>query len=87
MTTVSSLVKNIIEPTVGASIWVFTYTKVNEPDTFNVGTGTSLKKILFVKAMLDATGADDPITAISGTTITLSAGTGAGRCLVVGTGQ
>lgn len=87
MTTISSLVTSIVEPTSNTGIWVFTYTKVNAADTFNVGTGTPLKKILFVKAQVDAAGADDPITTISGTTITLSVGTGAGRCFVVGVGQ
>ena len=84
MTTVSSLVKYISEPTAGTLTYVFTYTKSGASDTFNVATGTPIKSILFVKAQLD-TGADDPCT-VSGTTITFVTGTGAGRMFVVGKG-
>jgi hypothetical protein len=86
MTTVSSLVKYIVEPTMGSTMYVFTYTKVNVGDTFNVATGTAIKSILFAKAMIDADGADDPLASISGTTVTFTTGTGAGRLFVVGKG-
>lgn len=81
---ISSLVNYIVEPTIGTIMYVFTYTKVGATDTFDVGTGTAIKSILFAKAQVDLAGADDPITGITGTVVTLSTGTGAGRLLVVG---
>lgn len=80
---ISSLVKYIVEPTTGMDIYVLTYTKANTTDTINLATYTPIKTIVFAKAQVDAVGADDPFT-VSGTTITLSTGTGAGRLFVVG---
>lgn len=71
-------------PALGLSVYVLTYTKTGATDTLAVTTYTNIKTIVYAKAMVDAAGADDPLT-WSSNVITLSTGTGAGRCLVVGT--
>jgi len=79
---ISSLVK-VGATEIGLSMYVLTYTKTGASDTLAVATYSPIKTIIYAKAMIDSTGADDPLT-ISGTTITLSTGTGVGRVLVVG---
>ena len=83
MAAINSLVAYDAEPNLNLSMRVFTYTKVNAGDTFNVATGTTIKTIIFAKAQIDADGTDDPVT-WSGTTVTFHTGTGAGRLLVFG---
>jgi hypothetical protein len=83
---ISSLVALNAQPNLGTTMYVFTYTKTGATDTFNVATGTAIKNIVYAKAQIDADGSDDPIT-WSGTTVTFSTGTGAGRLFVVGKGQ
>ena len=71
-------------PAIGQMAYVLTYTKVNAADTIALATYCPIKTINFILAQVDAAGADDPTT-WTGTTITTSVGTGAGRMLVVGT--
>ena len=89
---ISSVVKQIAEPTNNLLTCVITYTKANAGDTIDVtqllADGltrmTPIKNILMAKAQVDLAGADDPLT-VSGSTITFTTGTGEGRCIVVGT--
>jgi len=70
-------------PQQGATVSVLTYTKINATDTIEIGGDLPISAIHWAKAIVDAAGADDPLT-WSDTTVTLSAGTGAGRILIVG---
>ena len=71
-------------PQLNTSSGVITYSKANVGDTLNVATKMpGVTSVLFAKASIDASGADDPLT-FSGTTITFTTGTGAGRVFVVG---
>jgi len=71
-----------ITPQLGGTVAVLTYTKVNAGDTIEIGGDLPISTIHYITARLD-TGADDPCS-WSGTTVTLTAGTGAGRILIVG---
>jgi hypothetical protein len=79
---ISSLVKYIAEPTQGLSVYVIKYTKAGATDFLTASLTIPVNTILYAKAMIDLDGSDDPLI-ISGATITLSTGTGAGRCLIV----
>lgn len=85
MTTQVIVATNVtrITPQLGGTVAVLTYTKVNATDTIAIGGDLPISAIHFAKAIVDAAGADDPLT-WSGTTVTLSTGTGAGRILIVG---
>lgn len=83
---ISSVVANNVIPAIGEDVHVLTYTKANAGDTIDLATYTPIKSIKFAKAQIDLAGADDPLT-FSGTVVTLSTGTGAGRIIVFGTGQ
>jgi len=72
-----------VTPQLGGTVAVLTYTKVNATDTIEIGGDIPISTIHWAKAIVDTAGADDPLT-WSDTTITLSAGTGAGRILIVG---
>ena len=72
-----------VTPQLGGTVAVLTYTKVNAADTIEIGGDLPISAIHFADARLDNAGEDDPLT-WSGTTVTLSAGTGAGRILIVG---
>ena len=69
-------------PGLGQNAYVITYSKANVGDTLDV-VAYGIKTIVFAEARDDSAGADDPVT-WSGTTISFSAGTGAGRVLVIG---
>jgi hypothetical protein len=84
---VTSKVVNSMVPGLGPQVYILTYTKTGITDTVVVSTYTPIKSIIWAKAMIDADGSDDPITSIASGTVTLSTGTGAGRVMVVGTGQ
>lgn len=80
---ITSKVKYDVSPVTDMCTFVFTYTKVNATDYFDATTYSPIKTIIYARAQVDAAGADDPLT-WSGTTITFSTGTGAGRVLVIG---
>lgn len=76
-------------PSLGLEIYVVTYTKGAATDWVLTTTlSPEGPKVLFTKAMIDLTGADDPCSWSSSTNrITCSTGTGAGRMLVICKGQ
>ena len=80
---VTSKVKYDVSPVTNMCTFVFTYTKAEAADFFDVATYSPIKTIIYARAQVDAAGADDPLT-WSGTTVTFSTGTGAGRVLVIG---
>ncbi len=85
MTTQEIVATNVagVAPQLGGTVAVLTYTKVNATDTIEIGGDLPISAIHFAHAVLDNAGEADPLT-WSGTTVTLSTGTGAGRILVVG---
>jgi len=79
---VSSVVNKLVTPQLGIGCAVITYSKANVADTLNVATLLpAATSIVAARATVDAAGADDPCT-FSGTTITFTTGTGAGRAIV-----
>jgi len=82
MAEVSSKVGNNVLPALGYAVYVVSYSKANVGDTIDVALTYPVKEIAFAQATIDADGSADPCT-WSGTTITLTESTGAGRVLVV----
>lgn len=83
MAAVTSVTARQEVPNCTNSVYVITYSKGATGDTLDIATYTPIKTILFAVASDDGAGAEDPL-AWSGTTITFSAGTGAGRLLLIG---
>ena len=79
---VSSKVQYHVLPSIDKKVAVFAYTKTNTTDYLTL-TNYGFKTILYAIATDLTAGADDPCT-WSGAVLTFSAGTGTGKCLVVG---
>ena len=80
---VSSVTAYSSSPQLNETSAVIKYTKANAGDTYDVSNKMAISAIDFAVAVVDAAGAADPLT-WSGTTITFTTGTGAGRVFVVG---
>ena len=82
MAAITSITDYEVSPNSSIKCMIITYTKAGTSDTIDVGTYPGgVTNIIGATARKTSDGADDPVD-WSGTTLTLSAGTGSGFCVV-----
>ena len=82
MAAVTSVTKEVGMPHIGSKVLIIRYTKANAGDTYDASAEFTVVRGVWARSAAGAT--DDPATIASNTTVTLSAGTGAGYAIIWG---